>query len=248
MKAIKHIEALKVAQFEGHTGAIYTLEHAAELAPEAIETRVAAGYIAYRGFRDYDAALTEFLAAEEMGGDDPDIAGAVGNIYRRQGQLTEAIARYERRVELDSTHRRGFATLAQTYTSDGQYDGVMRAAQQLVSMDDRRGQYWRFWAHLHSGDTASAFAVVPDIKRAEGSEGQPGYFEVIRAVMRREDATLSALVDSIGLNVTGGYAESSSTICGEPGKSRAAAKPSMSTPSETSSIHHGFKTGWAKSI
>ncbi|MFT5253133.1 MAG: WD repeat-containing protein 61 [Flavobacteriales bacterium] len=30
MKAIKHIEALKIAQFDGHTGAIYTLERAAE--------------------------------------------------------------------------------------------------------------------------------------------------------------------------------------------------------------------------
>ncbi len=179
------------------------LERAVALEPDAVETRLARGYIAYWGYRDYPAALEAFLAADEQSPDDPDIAGAVGNIYRRQGRLDDAIRYYERRAELNPSHPQAHTTLAGTYAANGQYADILTEADRLLELNDGRGHIWRFWAHLHSGDTAAAWAALPEIRSTANADG-PGFFDVVRATMRRDDAALSVLVDSIGFDIGGG--------------------------------------------
>ena len=174
---------------------------AEDLAPEAVETHVAKGYVAYWGLSDLDAALEEFLAAEQLAPDDATVAGAVGNIYRRQGKFSDAIRYYERRVELDPALGQGLTTLAGTYNAVGRYADAAEVATALMALDDRRGHVWDFWSHLNAGDTASAFAVVPQIR---SQVGEPGYFDLLQANIRRDDEAASALADSIGADVGGG--------------------------------------------
>ena len=171
------------------------------LAPDAAETHMAKGYVAYWGLADLDTALQEFLAAEEVDSEDATVAGAIGNVYRRQGELREAIQYYERRVELDPSHTQGLVTLAGTYNGVGRYADVARVATELRALGDSRGPVWDFWAHFNGGDTASAFAIVPEI-RAEA--GEPGYFDLLPAIIRRDDDAATALADSIGYDVGGG--------------------------------------------
>lgn len=173
------------------------LARAEELEPDAVETQLASGYVAYRGHRDYDAALTEFLAAEAAGADeDPEVAGAIGNIYRRQGRLDDAVRYYERRMELNPEHTRGLVTLAQTYNGMGDYAGVSSVADRFAALEDGRSHVWRFWAHLNSGDTATAWGVIADIELAQDIEGEFSFFDMIHAFFARDAGALSMLPDS----------------------------------------------------
>lgn len=166
------------------------------LEPDAIETQLANGYLAYRGHRDYDAALAEFLAAEEAGADDPEVAGAIGNIYRRQGRLDDAVEYYERRLTLNPEHTRGMVTLAQTYNVMGDYVGVAGVADRLDAVGDARGPVWRFWAHLNSGDTTGAWGVIDDIERARDTEGEFSFFDMMHHFYARDAEALAILPDS----------------------------------------------------
>lgn len=170
------------------------VERAEELDPDGLETRLARGYLAYWGERDFDAALTEFLAAERLAANDPDVAGAIANIYRRQGNLADAVRYYERRVELDPQRGLALVSLAQTYGATGQYDARARVAERLVALDDVRGHYNRFWAAFDVGDTVSAWAVIPEIAAAE-ERTEPAFFEVLQAVVRRNDADVLRIMD-----------------------------------------------------
>lgn len=189
----------------GETDALDEAENAVAqaeaLAPDAVETHVARGYVAYWGRRDFDSALAEFKAAEGIESDDPDVLGAIGNIYRRKGELDDAIEYYQRRIELDPDMPLGLVTLAQTYDRAGRYSDEADVAARLRAMDDDRGINWAFWAHLNAGDSASAFALVPEIRAAQG---EPGYFDMIQAVLRRDDEAAMALADTIGYDVGGG--------------------------------------------
>lgn len=177
------------------------LAQAEALAPEALETHVARGYIDYWGLNDYEAALEDFTAAAELAPDDADVAGAIGNVHRRMGELDEAVEYYERRVELEPDMELGLVTLAQTYNVMGQYDEVAEIADQLAELGDPRGPVWAFWAHLNAGDTAAAFPLAAQM-RSEG-EG-PGYFDLIVPILRGDDDAALAIADSIGTDVGGG--------------------------------------------
>ena len=176
---------------------------AAELAPDAGETHLALGYIAYRGHGDLDGALEHFRAAEAQSAEDAEVAGAVGNILRRQGRLPEAIEAYERRVELDPTHAQGRATLAGTYAALGRYEDTRAAADELLAQGDGRAHVWRFWSSFHAGDTASAWSEIEGIQAAQGRAGQPGYFAFLQALVRRDTEGGDALIAEIGTDVGG---------------------------------------------
>jgi serine/threonine protein kinase/tetratricopeptide (TPR) repeat protein len=64
-------------------------------------TRLARGYYHYYGFREYDLALEEFLAAAESRPNDPDVIQAIGYIYRRQGRWEESLDQLNRALEID---------------------------------------------------------------------------------------------------------------------------------------------------
>jgi tetratricopeptide (TPR) repeat protein len=177
---------------------------AAELAPDAVATHLALGYIDYWGHGDLDGALGHFQAAERLSSDNAEVAGAIGNIYRRKGQLDEAIAAYERRVEIDPSHGQGQTTLAGTYMSVGRYADGHAVGDHLLEIGDGRGHLWRFWANFHAGDTTSAWAEIPGIQEAQGRSDEPGYFALLQAVTRRDAAVANGLIERIGTDVGGG--------------------------------------------
>jgi tetratricopeptide (TPR) repeat protein len=130
------------------------------------------------------------------------IAGAIGNIHRRQGRIDDAILAYERRLEIDPEHALGLNTLAETYHSVGRHADARALADRLVELGDPRGPVQRFWSSFHTGDTARAWEQIPTIQEAQGRPGQPGYFAFLQAYARDDIAGANALIDQIGTDDT----------------------------------------------
>ncbi len=179
------------------------LDRAVGLAPDAVETHLAQGYMAYWGQLDLDAALAHFQAAEAMAPNDAAVHGALGNVYRRQAKVDDALGHYERRVELNPSGSQGLITLIQTYNIVGRYADAAPYVDQLKANGDWRGHAWDFWTHLNGGDTASAFAAVEPIRG--NFDGEPVFFDLTRAVIRRDADGTEALIDTIGVDVPTGW-------------------------------------------
>ncbi len=77
------------------------LQRAFDLAPDLPEAHLAAGEYYYRGFRDYDRALEEYLIAERGMPGSAELAVARAEIYRRLGQWDQALANWEQAIDLD---------------------------------------------------------------------------------------------------------------------------------------------------
>jgi TolB-like protein/Flp pilus assembly protein TadD len=77
------------------------LHRAFDLAPDLPEAHLAAGEYYYRGFRDYDRALEEYLIAERGMPGSAELAVARAEIYRRLGQWDHALANCEQAIDLD---------------------------------------------------------------------------------------------------------------------------------------------------
>ena len=74
------------------------------LDPNHYLTHLAAGYIRYYGYRDYDAALEEFRTAERLRPGDPEVLQPMGWVLRRLGRWGEALDAFEAAFERDPRH------------------------------------------------------------------------------------------------------------------------------------------------
>ena len=88
---------------------------ALRLRPDAPESHLAAGYIAYYGDRDYARALGEFEIARGGLPNDPSVFLAIASIERRQGKWNQAIADFEKAVSLSPGDPIIIENLALTY-------------------------------------------------------------------------------------------------------------------------------------
>ncbi len=77
------------------------LQRTLDLAPDLPEAHLAAGEYYYRGFRNYDRALQEYLIAERGMPGSAELAVARAEIYRRLGQWDQALANWEQAIDLD---------------------------------------------------------------------------------------------------------------------------------------------------
>jgi tetratricopeptide (TPR) repeat protein len=77
------------------------LDRAIELAPNAVETRLAQGYFYYWGRGDSQEALRHFTAAEEIKPSDTNVITAIGLILRGEGRWEEAVAAFQRAQTYD---------------------------------------------------------------------------------------------------------------------------------------------------
>jgi len=92
------------------------IEAAFRLRPDAGEAHLARAENLYRGYLDYNGALTELEVARQSLPNDPRVFEVKGAIERRQGKHEEALHSLERAVELDP---RNIFTLGQIALSYG---------------------------------------------------------------------------------------------------------------------------------
>jgi len=90
------------------------LNRALDLAPEAVETRLALGYFHFYGRGDSQEALRYFSEAEALKPSDASVISAIGLILRGQGRWEEAVAAFEKARTFDPRSYNLNFTLAET--------------------------------------------------------------------------------------------------------------------------------------
>jgi len=91
------------------------IQEAFRLHPDAGEAHLARAQNLYRGYLDYDAALTELEVAAKTLPNDARVFELKGYIQRRQGKQEEAVRSLERAVDLDPRNSYTLQQIALTY-------------------------------------------------------------------------------------------------------------------------------------
>jgi serine/threonine-protein kinase len=116
------------------------LQRARELSPNSHHTRLAAGYYHYYGFREYDEALEEFLAAAADVPNDSDCRRAIGYIHRRQGKWAQCLENLKVALELDPQDANLALNIAGTYVGLREFEEAIpyydRAIRLLPNSSD----------------------------------------------------------------------------------------------------------------
>jgi eukaryotic-like serine/threonine-protein kinase len=123
-------------------------ERALRLRPDLAEPHVALAYYHYWGRLDYDAALRELAIARQRQPNNADLVFATAAVQRRQGRWPEAVASFERTVQLDPRSSDATYNLAETYQNLRQFDLAMRAYDKAISISPD-GPFAR-WERLHT--------------------------------------------------------------------------------------------------
>ena len=110
------------------------LDRAIELAPNAVETRLAQGYFYFYGEGDVQEALRHFRAAEALKPSDANVITAIGLILRGQGRWGEAIAAFERARTYDHRSYNLIYTLAETHLRMREFDEAERYFQLATTL------------------------------------------------------------------------------------------------------------------
>ncbi|MFL6597480.1 MAG: protein kinase domain-containing protein [Chthoniobacterales bacterium] len=105
------------------------IQAAFRLRPDSGETHLARAENLYRGYLDYDGALTELELARQSLPNDPMVFELNGYIERRRGKQQEALQSLEHAVDLDP---RNFFTLQQIAAS---YDLLQRYADEATMLE-----------------------------------------------------------------------------------------------------------------
>lgn len=142
------------------------LNHAKALKPDHYMTRLAQGYYDYYGFRDYDAALAQFLAAAKDVPNDAEVRQAIGYIYRRQGKWQESIEALETAMTLDPRDANIPANLSATYRGMREFETAIRYLNRAIDLEpDNVNHYFSKAMAIvdWTGDIQAALGVMDSV-------------------------------------------------------------------------------------
>lgn len=118
-----------------------SLDRAVELAPDAVETRMAQGYFHFYGRGDYTQALSHFRAARELEPSAAEPVVAQGLVRRRQGRWEEAVQAFREATESDpKSYNLAFA-LGETLSRMRRFEEAERAFDYAISLADLPGAW-----------------------------------------------------------------------------------------------------------
>ena len=103
--------------------AVAEMKQARELDPFGITVNVWLAATRYYS-RQYDQAIDQYRRTLELYPDWSDLHGNIGNCYAQKGQLTEAVAEWEKALQLNGENQKA-ASLRQAYAAGG-YTGYLR--------------------------------------------------------------------------------------------------------------------------
>lgn len=148
------------------------LDRALELAPEAVETRLAQGYFYFYGRADSEEALRYFTEAEAGKPSDANVISAIGLIHRGQGRWEEAVAAFERARTYDPRSYNLNFTLAETYLRMRRFPEAERYFELAATLAPEVPVVYQDLLRVklaQAGDTASARAFVQGLPRSVSS-------------------------------------------------------------------------------
>jgi TolB-like protein/Tfp pilus assembly protein PilF len=164
------------------------LDRALELAPDAVETRLAQGYFHYYGRGDSQEALRHFTAAEGLKPSDANVIAAIGLILRSQGRWEEAVAAFQRARTVDPRSYNLAFTLGETHFRMREYDEAERVFRQAAALAPDVPATYREMVGLRlaaTGDTVEARRVLDELPPAV-FPGLQGLLDTQLAYYRRD--------------------------------------------------------------
>jgi TolB-like protein/Tfp pilus assembly protein PilF len=151
------------------------LERAMQLGPDRGEAHLAAAWIYYQCYLDYDRARAELDLARRTLPNEPFVFALAGYIDRRQGRWKEHISNFERALEIDPRNVFILQQLSQSYKNLRRFtemgdvldrtlaiipaDAMMRVARAFVDLDAR-------------ADTASLRATINNVVTEDPNAGE----------------------------------------------------------------------------
>ncbi len=114
-----------------------TLDRAAQFAPDSGEVHVMRANYAYQGFRDYATARAQLEIAQKLLPNQAPIAIFLGSIARRQGRWTDAIANFQRGLELDPLNYRFLIETAYTFQNLRQFGSARQMFGRALRVQSR---------------------------------------------------------------------------------------------------------------
>ena len=151
------------------------LNKAIELAPDRGEPHLAAAWIAYQCYRDYDRALAEVAIARQRLPNDPAVFALPGFVARRRGQIEQCLDNWERACELDPRNVWLLLQTAQTYWLLRRFADMARFLDRalMVSPGDAATLLARTLISLElSADSQPAYELVQNIVAEDPSAAE----------------------------------------------------------------------------
>jgi TolB-like protein/Tfp pilus assembly protein PilF len=155
------------------------LSKTSELAPESGERHLAAAWIAYHCYRDYDRALEQIAIARTRLPNSPFVFELPAFIARLQGHLQECVNGLERAVDLDPRNLWLLQQTAQTYWLLRRYSDMARFLDRALA--------------IAPGD-ANTRVALSLIKLEEGADPQP-VCQTIQSVLIEDPSAVEALAE-----------------------------------------------------
>ncbi|PYK69725.1 MAG: hypothetical protein DME45_00780 [Verrucomicrobia bacterium] len=155
------------------------LTKARQLGGNRGETHLAAAWIAYHCYRDYDRALAELEIARQQLPNNPAVYQLPGWIGRRRGAFHQALAQMERAAELDPRNSYLLLQTAQTYW-------LLRRFQDMVRFLDRA------LAVAPSDPSTRVARALVDLERDANT--QPAY-DTVQNIVAEDPGAMEAIAD-----------------------------------------------------
>jgi serine/threonine-protein kinase len=108
---------------------------ALRLGPDRGEAHLAAAYVAYNGYRDYETALTEVGIARSSLPNDTSVLNITAHIARRQGHWKQSTSDFERAAELDPRSVWFLSRLAINYVSQRRFPEAAAALDRALAVE-----------------------------------------------------------------------------------------------------------------
>ncbi|PYK72300.1 MAG: hypothetical protein DME44_04935 [Verrucomicrobia bacterium] len=146
------------------------VDTALRMGPRRAEPRLAAAFVAYQCFRDYDSAAAELAVARQGLPNDPTAFSLPAFIARRQGNWEECIRNFERAVELDvgvddanTRVARALVDLETRGDPCSAHDAIQKALAADPSAVDAIAEQWLYVAlcRRDAAEITSALASIP---------------------------------------------------------------------------------------
>ena len=178
------------------------------LAPDAFETLLAQGLVAYRSRRDYQTANRHFEAALVKRPGDSAIHLWLATMLKRQGRYEEAIPGFERAARLDPAAVTTWVELVIGNRWLARFEDVDRAAARGLLLKQSEGTalaaYW-YESLILRGDTARARALLD-----EGTDQYGAFYWALeldhyfqRDFQAVSDSLVSRRPDGFGATISG---------------------------------------------
>src|SRR6266404_5825553 len=178
------------------------LTTALQLGPDQGEPHLAAAWVSYHCYRDYDGALAELAIARQRLPNDSSVSALTGFIARRRGQWEQSTSNLERASQLDPQSIYLLQQVTQTYVCLRRYSDAVRTLERALTVapKDANIRVVRALIELDwRAETQPAYTAIQDVVSED-----PSAVDAIAeqwlylALCRRDAAEMARALASIG--------------------------------------------------